>query len=355
LIRTGYCANPTSGLPESSSICIDSASVLVQFALFKIPSDYLEKELAIALYLDVLLSIAFHSITCRSSCHQSIYISEFEYSTKEGTTVTRRVTMASSSVEQRTIANLVQTLGEERQRGFIMYSQIQALITELAARDRQIRFLQEKIGSLSNNPASTAPAPANEVPANEVPANEVPAKEAPAKEAPVEDADGSTSIGNKKRKARKRRVANGSVKRQKDGPSHHEIQWDTRFDELVSYKEAHGDCNVPVGIREGFRSLALWVDRQRQKLKKIVDDGNGNASEMEQIQRFHSVGFVFQKPLRQLPFEERMKQLLEFKAKTGHCNTHYAQYSNDCPKGLVSFVLEQRKYYGHRKAGKRIA
>ena len=38
-----------------------------------------------------------------------------------------------------------------------------------------------------------------------------------------------------------------------------DVPWETRFNELVQYKEKHGDCNVPQ--RQG--QLGTWVDKQR--------------------------------------------------------------------------------------------
>lgn len=39
-------------------------------------------------------------------------------------------------------------------------------------------------------------------------------------------------------------------------------QWQARFDELISYKEVHGDCLVPHNYAEN-RPLAQWTKRQR--------------------------------------------------------------------------------------------
>jgi hypothetical protein len=130
-----------------------------------------------------------------------------------------------------------------------------------------------------------------------------------------------------------------------------QIQWNKRFGELVVYKEMHGHTNAPNGNGE-FHSLGLWVYSQRLKQKQMMEEGKECGLGLEQIRRLRSIGFVFQKPATGLlPFEERLKQLLEFKAKTGH--TSVPHNCSDCPKGLPNFVQDLRKYYRQRQAGKK--
>jgi hypothetical protein len=129
------------------------------------------------------------------------------------------------------------------------------------------------------------------------------------------------------------------------------IQWNKRFAEIVAYKETHGHANVPGGSG-AFHALGRWVFSQRLKQRQFMEEGKECGLGLEQIMRLRSIGFQFQAPpTRQLPFDERLKQLLEFKAKTGHSNVPFN--CKDCPQGLPNFVQEQRKYYGQLKAGKK--
>jgi hypothetical protein len=65
----------------------------------------------------------------------------------------------------------------------------------------------------------------------------------------------------------------------------HNKFWKEQLEELISYKEAHGHCNVSVTDVE-HNQLAKWVDRQRRAKR------NGNLSE-KRIQKLEEVGFVW--------------------------------------------------------------
>eukprot|EP00978_Attheya_sp_CCMP212_P046419 scaffold391579_cov58-Attheya_sp.AAC.1 len=131
-----------------------------------------------------------------------------------------------------------------------------------------------------------------------------------------------------------------------------QIQWNKRFDEIVAFKEMHGHSNVPWD--EEYMSLAQWVYSQRCKHTQIMEEGkeSGLYLDLDQIRRLRSIGFTFQMPKTgKLSFDQRMQQLLAFKAKTGHCNV--TQNAADCPQGLPNFVKSQRKYYKYFKRGKK--
>ena len=46
------------------------------------------------------------------------------------------------------------------------------------------------------------------------------------------------------------------------------VSWDTRFEELLAYKERYGNCRVPKGWQESPQ-LSLWVLNQRTRKKTI--------------------------------------------------------------------------------------
>src|SRR2546425_760619 len=103
-----------------------------------------------------------------------------------------------------------------------------------------------------------------------------------------------------------------------------------RFVELVQFKAKTGHCNVPRRWAENPR-LATWVDVQRHARK------NNKLSE-EHIQRLEAIGFIWE------PFdtfwEERYAELIQFKAKTGHCNVPIRWSENPT---LATWLTGQRQ------------
>ena len=68
-------------------------------------------------------------------------------------------------------------------------------------------------------------------------------------------------------------------------------KWDTKFNELVAYKDAHGgSCNVPQGYAENPQ-LGTWVNNQRAQYKKFQQDPSTSSMTQERIERLESIGF----------------------------------------------------------------
>jgi hypothetical protein len=248
-------------------------------------------------------------------------------------------TMASSDQETspqepHSIQEFQQALAFERKRNLELQaqhsSQLQALTVELGARDRKINLLKSTVVELVKEAA--------------------PAK--PVAVAQTVDAAGTNSEKKPPAKRKTRRPP-----KHKAGPTQEQaltkrqIQWNKRFAELVAFKEVHGHCSVSNGSGP-YHALGLWVYSQRLKQKQLMDDGKECGLGLEQIRRLRSIGFIFQAPpTGQLPFDQRLQQLMEFKAKEGHCNV--PQNCSGCPKGLPNFVQDQRKYYRQRQTGKK--
>ena len=113
--------------------------------------------------------------------------------------------------------------------------------------------------------------------------------------------------------------------------------WTTRFDELVDFKNDHGDCNVP----QGQGSLGMWVNRQREEVKA------GRLSE-ERIELLESIGFewILREPIRtnlswKLDEQWKMKytELVHYLIEHGTCNVPQ-KYGP-----LGTWVGKQRKTY----------
>ena len=71
-----------------------------------------------------------------------------------------------------------------------------------------------------------------------------------------------------------------------------DAKWDTKFYELVAYKDAHGgSCNVPIGEYAENPQLGTWVDNQRTQYKKFQQDPSTSSMTQERIERLESIAF----------------------------------------------------------------
>ena len=71
-----------------------------------------------------------------------------------------------------------------------------------------------------------------------------------------------------------------------------DAKWDTKFNELVAYKDAHGgSCNVPTGGYAENPQLGTWVYTQRKQYKKFQQDPATSSMKQERIQRLESIAF----------------------------------------------------------------
>ncbi|MDA7499163.1 Helicase associated domain protein [Akkermansiaceae bacterium] len=84
--------------------------------------------------------------------------------------------------------------------------------------------------------------------------------------------------------------------------------WDARIQELISYKEAHGDCLVPM-LGE-YKELGKWVSHQRDNHK------NGKLSR-NRFMQLDGIGFVWDSA--SINWEVNLKKLKAYRKKHGHC------------------------------------
>eukprot|EP00584_Thalassiosira_punctigera_P022558 CAMPEP_0172567880 /NCGR_PEP_ID=MMETSP1067-20121228/117597_1 /TAXON_ID=265564 ORGANISM="Thalassiosira punctigera, Strain Tpunct2005C2" /NCGR_SAMPLE_ID=MMETSP1067 /ASSEMBLY_ACC=CAM_ASM_000444 /LENGTH=522 /DNA_ID=CAMNT_0013359327 /DNA_START=74 /DNA_END=1642 /DNA_ORIENTATION=+ len=107
--------------------------------------------------------------------------------------------------------------------------------------------------------------------------------------------------------------------------------WDDKYNELLQYKEKHGNCDV--AVRKGYeeyKQLANWAGLQRRKYKaKQTGTKAGRTTGItdDQIKKLASVGFSFS---LQDDFDTRFKHLVEFKKEFGHTKVpvFYTGYNN---------------------------
>ena len=109
-------------------------------------------------------------------------------------------------------------------------------------------------------------------------------------------------------------------------------KWDEMYQRLRAYCTQLGNADVPHRWKEDPK-LATWVKNQRQRRKKgIISD--------EEIQKLDAFGFTWEHRERGR-WEDRYQDLLEFKAKHGHCNVPFGY--EETPK-LAKFVNAMRSW-----------
>jgi hypothetical protein len=86
--------------------------------------------------------------------------------------------------------------------------------------------------------------------------------------------------------------------------------WETRFQELQQYKQAHGNCLVPQRFKENPK-LADWVSEQRMAY-------NRGQLDAERTRRLDELGFDWDP--NSTHWEKYYRQLMEFKKEYGHTN-----------------------------------
>jgi hypothetical protein len=100
------------------------------------------------------------------------------------------------------------------------------------------------------------------------------------------------------------------------------VPFDERFKDLMSFKAEFGHCNVPQTIPRNnkYWSLGKWCDNARQSYKAMKEGSSpGCKLTKANIQRLENAGFEWNVSKR-VPFDERLKDLMAFKAEFGHCN-----------------------------------
>ena len=105
--------------------------------------------------------------------------------------------------------------------------------------------------------------------------------------------------------------------------------WEERFRQLQEFQEEHGHCNVPQKHPGG---LGVWAANQRCKGKEWSQRRNA-----KQVQQLDDLGFRWD-TAKKLSWEERFRQLKEFKEEHGHCNVPQKH-----PGGLGIWVANQRR------------
>ena len=113
------------------------------------------------------------------------------------------------------------------------------------------------------------------------------------------------------------------------------MSWDERFQQLVEYKEQNGHCRVSQRYKANLQ-LAKWVSTQRQVYNKTK---KGKLLP-EQIKSLEGIEFEWE--LKQVSWDERFQQIVEYKEQNGHSRVPQRYKAN--PQ-LGQWVNKQRQHY----------
>jgi hypothetical protein len=126
--------------------------------------------------------------------------------------------------------------------------------------------------------------------------------------------------------------------------------WETRFEELVAYKQQTGDCNVPNSYAPN-KKLGSFVKKQREDYR-LYNSGKQTPMNPERIKRLESINFMWTVVAREYSADswaQRFAELKGFKAAHGHCFVPRLYPAN---QKLAYWVERQRQDYRNRQKGK---
>lgn len=116
--------------------------------------------------------------------------------------------------------------------------------------------------------------------------------------------------------------------------------WDNWLKQLRAYKDEHGDTDVPLKYSKNS-ALGAFVNRQRTEYRKLQQGIHSSLTE-ERINSLNEIGFKWQMRVSRTPWEQRLKELREFKEVHGHCNVPSTWPEN---QPLAYWVFKQRGQY----------
>jgi len=124
-----------------------------------------------------------------------------------------------------------------------------------------------------------------------------------------------------------------------------EAVWQQHYENLLHYRQQHGDCLVPASDQQ-YPKLGLWVKEQRRNYTLMLQGKHSHLSQ-ERIASLERIGFCWD--TYEATWQERFKELQQFKARNGHClvPTRYR-----CNPKLATWVHHQRRQHKRYISGK---
>jgi hypothetical protein len=130
--------------------------------------------------------------------------------------------------------------------------------------------------------------------------------------------------------------------------------FDERMKDLMSFKAEFGHCNVPRTRSKNNKhlSLGIWCNDTRMAYKNIKEGSSpGRKLTKANIQRLENAGFEWNVS-KKVPFDERLKDLMSFKAEFGHCNVPRTQSRKNKHLSLGIWCNQTRVSYKAIKDGR---
>lgn len=112
--------------------------------------------------------------------------------------------------------------------------------------------------------------------------------------------------------------------------------WQQRYEELQSYKDTHGDCNVPSHTPE-YPQLGRWAETQR-------DDWNKGLLSKPRTELLHQIGFkwILESPAETQLWQQRYQELKAYKEARGNCNVPKRYKGNTLLAHWTNWQLRRR-------------
>jgi hypothetical protein len=122
-----------------------------------------------------------------------------------------------------------------------------------------------------------------------------------------------------------------------------EKNWTDRYNELVRWKEEHGNCNVP----QSDPNLGKWVKMQRDYYNNTTAGKKQRKGSLTQdkIDKLEAIGFEW-RLLKMVGWDKRFEELCEWKRAHGHCNV-----PTQTTGSLGRWVSKQRIQMTYRRNG----
>ena len=114
------------------------------------------------------------------------------------------------------------------------------------------------------------------------------------------------------------------------------VSWEERYEQLLKFKNDHGNCNVPTND-ENYSTLSGWVQHQRAEKKKKDRGAKSRLSDTKE-DKLNRVGFIWS--IKDWNWNQRLDELRKYAALNGHCNVP----TRDSELG--AWVMTQRIQYG---------
>jgi hypothetical protein len=129
--------------------------------------------------------------------------------------------------------------------------------------------------------------------------------------------------------------------------------FDERFKDLKAFKAEFGHCNAPKtdSVNNKHCSLGRWCNAMRMSYKIIKVGGKPKFKlSKADMKRLEKAGFEW-KLSKKVPFDERFKDLMAFKAEFDHCNVPYRKSNNNKHCSLGNWCNNIRQSYKAIKEG----